>query len=123
MPLLRLLTLITFLTVIIPDAHSGQAVITKILQLSNSPLLQQLLSICSSIAISYTLISLFLHQTQLTRKLHILAILIFYAFLLPFTPDFIQYTVEESLYPIILFLCLSILNLGITLYQLKSHSH
>jgi hypothetical protein len=122
MRLLRILTLITFLFVTIPDPKFPFLVFTMIMLIlsGSSYFIYILFSSLSVLAIAYTLISLFLKHTQLSHKLNILSILIFYSFLLQFTTEFIKHHDTDSISDLLLFLTISLTNLILTIKQLKN---
>lgn len=120
MRLLRFLTIITFLFVSLPETTFGFPIIAIIIFsfMGRSPFHETILTYLTVLSIFYNFISLFLQHTPLTRKLNIVSIFIYYAYLLQFTNEFIKYPDEVSLYTILVFLFVSILNLVITILQL-----
>jgi hypothetical protein len=122
MRILRTLTLLTFITVIIPGPKLSFPVglVLILLSTDQSPILSILLTYLSLTAITYTIISLFKNPTQLSHKLNIISLIILYAFLLQFTKDFIKYYGTESLSTLILFLAISLTNLIQTIKKIAN---
>lgn len=119
--LLRTLTLLTFLLIIIPgDKLSfpvGLMLIIPFLGIASFN--DILLVILPLAAVIYSIITI-KRQSPKDLKINILTLIIFYAFLLFFTKNFIQYSNPLSLSTLILFLTISLTNLIQTIKKLNN---
>ncbi len=123
MRLLRTLTLLTFLTIIIPGDKLafpvGLIIIMSVLGISS--LQDLIIGLSLLITIAFAIVSIAKGiKPQIDLKLNLLIILIFWAYLLQFTKQFIQYYDPISLSTLIIFLLFSTINLVKTIKQLKN---
>jgi hypothetical protein len=112
--LLRTLTLLTFLTVIIPGDKLaipvGLIIIMSVLGIA--ALQDLIIGLSLLITITFAIVSIAKGiKPQIDHKLNLLIILIFWAYLLQFTKQFIQYYDTISLSTLIIFLLFSTINL------------
>lgn len=122
MPLLRTLILLTFLTVIIPGDKLAFPVglIIIMSELGIASLQDLIIGLSLLITIAFAIVSIAKRIKPIDPKLNLLIIFIFWAYLLQFTKQFIQYYDPISLSTLFIFLLFSTINLVKTIKQLKS---
>ena len=119
--LLRTLTLLTFLTIIIPGDKLafpvGLIIIMSVLGISS--LQDLIIGLSLLITIAFAIVSI-AKGKKLDHKLNLLIILIFWAYLLQFTKQFIQHYNPISLSTLIIFLLFSTINLVKTIKKIAN---
>jgi hypothetical protein len=121
--LLRTLTLLTFLTVIIPGPKLafpvGLIIIMSVLGIAS--LQDLIIGLSLLITIAFAIVSIAKGiKPQIDHKLNLLIILIFWAYLLQFTKQFIQYYDPISLSTLFIFLLFSTINLVKTIKKIAN---
>lgn len=123
MRLLRTLTLLTFLTVIIPGDKLafpvGLIIIMSVLGIAE--LQDLIIGLSLLITIAFAIVSIAKGiKPQIDLKLNLLIILIFWAYLLQLIKQFIQYYDPISLSTLIIFLLFSTINLVKTIKKIAN---
>jgi hypothetical protein len=123
MPLLRTLTLFTFLLVIIPGDKLAFPIglIICMSVLGIAALEDFIIGLSLLITIAFAIVSIAKGiKPNLDLKLNLLIILIFWAYLLQYTKQFIQYYDPISLSTLFIFLLISTINLVKTIKKLNN---
>ena len=119
---IKILTLITFLTVIIPGDKLafpvGLIIIMSVLGIA--ALEDFIIGLSLLITIAFAIVSIAKGIKPIDTKLNLLILLIFWAYLLQFTKQFIKYYDPISLSTLFIFQLFSTINLVKTIKQLKS---
>jgi hypothetical protein len=122
MRLLRTLTLLTFLTIIIPGDKLAFPVglIICMSVLGIAALEDFITGLSLLITIAFAIVSIAKGIKKLDLKLNLLIILIFWAYLLQFTKQFIQHYDPISLSTLFIFLLFSTINLVKTIKKIAN---
>jgi hypothetical protein len=110
---IKILTLLTFLIIIIPGDKLaipvGLIIIMSVLGIA--ALEDLIIGLSLLITIAFAIVSIAKEIKKLDQKINLLIILIFWAYLLQFTKQFIQHYDPISLSTLIIFLLFSTINL------------